>query len=383
MANYLQLGHESWNLVDDPQLGTFAGVVLSPVNDSPEEIIGRLKGVREKQPHLDVILDPQLYNPVAQKGQLPRWGYYGSDFETADRTDPTWWRGRIPEVVKEARRVGATTMCSPAPIQYRGSDEYFQFVVDLADESKAIAAQDGMDCALTAIVPLDTLQDQRRAYELASILSSSRCDRIYLNLLVPDRLASREPSTDQAALATAVHLVRLLSRDQRIHVACASHDVVLWLGSGATDVSTGKYMNVRRFTPSRWMDEQSQGRNIAYWSDDKLLTLIRDQEVLRLDREGWFQNRAFEENPAAAAVLAILRNAQGEAWLRLSWIQYMRWFSNTAEAVSDADSAAAMLEAAYEAWREVQRAKILFVDPFNDGTHAIAWMNAFNEGMGR
>lgn len=383
MANYLQLGHESWNLIDDPGVGTFAGVVLSPVNDSPDEIIARLRKVRETQPHLDVILDSQLYNPATQKGQLPRWGYYSTDFETADRSDSQWWKRRMPEVISEAQRVGATTICSPAPIEYRGTDDYFRFVVELADDACSAAQNAGLDCALTAIVPLDSLQEARRALELASILSASSCERIYLNFLAPDRVQQREPFKNQAALATAVHLIRLLSEQQRVHVACTSHDVVLWLGAGAHDVSTGKYMNVRRFSPGRWMDEQSGGRNIPYWCDDRLLTLIRDQEVLRLDREGWFAGRNFSDNPASQQILDILRAQTGDPWLRLSWIQYMRWFANAAASITDAGAAWDVLRKSVASWREAERLRILFVDSFNDGSHAIAWANAFGEGLNR
>ena len=262
MANYLQLGHESWNLIEDPGIGSFAGVVLSPVNDSPDEIIVRLRKVRETQAHLEVILDSQLYNPATNRGQLSRWGYYSPDFETADRGDLQWWKRRIPDVVAEALRVGATTICSPAPIEYRGTDDYFRFVVELADDTQAAASDAGLGCALTAIIPLESLQESRRALELASILSSSACERIYINFLAPERVQQREPFQNQAAIATAVHLVKLLSAEQRVHVACTSHDVLLWLGAGAQDVSTGKYMNVRRFSPSRWMDEQPGGATI-------------------------------------------------------------------------------------------------------------------------
>lgn len=383
MGNYLQLGHESWNLLDHPDVGTFAGVVLSPVNDGPTDICARLGKVLETRSDLDIILDSQLYNPATQRGRLPEWEYYSADFETADRSDIRWWRRRIPEVVLEARRVNATTICSPAPIEARGTNDYFRFVVELGDEAAAAAADARLDCALTAVVPMDSLQDAKRALEVASILSSSGCDRIYLNFLPPDRVQQREPFLDQAALATAVHLVRLLSAEHRVHVACTSHDAVLWLGAGAHDVSTGKYMNVRRFSPGRWVDEQGRGRINAYWCDDKLLTLIRDQEVLRLDREGWFDGYDFSDNPTSEAILENLRGQTGEAWLRLSWIQYMRWFANTVERVTSAAAAQADLQASILAWREVQRLRILFIDAFNDGEHAVAWANAFDDGMNR
>lgn len=379
MGNYLQTGHESWNLADDPNIGQFAGIVLSPVNDSPAEITARLNHVRTTQNGLDVILDPQLYNPATQKGQLPKWGYYGNDFDTADRSDFSWWAGKIGLIAEEAAKVGATTVCSPAPIPRAIDENYLRFVVDLADETKVIAESHGLAAAITAILPLDGLHEPRRAMEIASILSGSRCDRIYLNFLA-DRIAQREPLRDQASLATAVHLIRLLSSQQRVHVACASHDVLLWLGAGAADVSTGKYMNVRRFSPSRWTEDQAGGRNNSYWNDDRLLTLIRDQEALRLDREGWFAGRDFSDNPASQAILDILREGQGTAWLKLSWVQYMRWFANTASSVKTLDQAEAVLESAQAAWLQAQQLKLLFIDQFNDGSHVIAWLNALREG---
>lgn len=383
MANYLQLGHESWNLVGEPGIGSFAGVVLSPVNDGPDEIISRLSRVRETQPALDVVLDPQLYNPAAQRGQLPEWSYYGADFETADRSDAAWWSRRIPEVVKDALRVGATTICSPAPIPRSGDNDYFAFVKGLADEAYSEASRSGLECTLTAIVPLDSLYEPRRAMEIASVLSGFRGARIYLNFLAPDRVIQRQPLSDQASLATAVHLVHLLSRDHRVHVACTSHDVLLWLGAGAADVSTGKYMNVRRFSPSRWMDDQTGGRNNYYWNDDRILTLVREQDVLRLDRHGWFEGRSFSENPSSQAILDILRAHSGAPWQRLSWIQYMRWFANMASEINNVDAALSVLEASRAAWIEIEAAKILFFDSFNDGSHVTCWLNSLNEGLAR
>ena len=113
------------------------------------------------------------------------------------------------------------------------------------------------------------------------------------------------------------------------------------------------------------------------------MTLIRDQEVLRLDREDWFANRDFSHNPASQQILEILRAQTGAPWLRLSWIQYMRWFANTAASVTNAEAAWSVLQDSVSAWRETQRLRILFIDPFNDGSHAVSWVNAFGEGLAR
>lgn len=379
MPAYLQLGHESWNLLDDADIGAYRGVVLSPVNDDPTYVRDRLARLGARARDFEVILDPQLYNPMADRGQLLTWPYYPNDFDTADRSDPRWWANVARGVVRTAADIGANAICTPAPIPRVASPDYYRFIVEVGDATKAEADAARLDTLLTVVVPLRDLVDPRRALELASILTGSDCERIYLVFLAED-VGQREPLNDGAGLASAVHLVRLLSETVRVHVAFSAHELVLWKFAGAADVSSGKWMNVRRFTPGRWRDEEGGGRQVMYWNESLLLTLLRDQDVTRLDREGWFAGRTFTDNPASERILQILRSGSGEAWLRLSWVQYLRWVSVIeARATAGDDTILSRVDAA---WASIPRT-MLFVDRFNTGDHARIWLNAAREGAGR
>jgi hypothetical protein len=380
MGAYLQLGHESWSLLGEHDIGDYDGVVLSPVNDDPTYVRDRLRRLGDDVLNLEVILDPQLYNPSAEKGELPTWSYFPSDFETADRSSVDWWIGVSNRVVEAAAGIEADAICTPAPIPRAASDEYYRFVVDVGDAACAAAEQQGLDALLTVIVRLRDLADPRRALAWTSILSSTDCERVYLIFLDEDT-PQREPFRDAAELATAVHFVRLLSEELRVHVAFCAHDLVLWKLAGADDISSGKWMNTRRFTPGRWKDEDSAGRQVPYWNEDPLLTLLRDQDVTRLDRDGWFSGRSFGDNPASQRILDILRGGGGEAWLKHSWIQYLRWVSNAAASLTEGDDT--VLLAADRQWADVDRRRILFVDRFNNGDHARIWLNAVREGGAR
>ena len=382
MAAYLQLGHDSWNLVDDPETGDFAGIVLSPVNDGPAAVRDRLTRLGDARLGLEVILDPQLYNPAADRGSLNEWSYYPADFETADRSDARWWAARGREVVADAVALGIEAVCSPAHMARSYDDLYYRFIVEIADETRAEASRAGLDTLLTAIVPLRDLAQPNRAFEIASILSGSECDRIYLTFLCED-IQQREPMRDGSGLATAVHLLRLLSRQMRVHVAFCSHDLVVWKCAGATDVSTGKFMNLRRLSPSRWQEDETNGRIVSYWNEGALLTLLRDQDVLRLDRARWYDGEAFGDNEAAARIAQILRSSSGEPWLAHSWRQYLRWVSTVEERWRNPTAAEDFLEASDRKWGDIERARIQFTDRFNDGVHVRTWLNAVREGAAR
>lgn len=382
MSTYLQMGHESWSLLEEPDGGRYAGIVLSPVNDGPDYVIDRLGRLGDQRANIEVILDPQLYNPAAQRGQLNEWPYYSAEFETENHHDEAWWITRGSEIAQIAARIGADAMCTPAMFPRDFSDDYYRFVVDIANETQRCAKSVGVETLLTAIVSLRGLGEPKRALEIASILTETDCERVYLTFLAED-VQQREPLKDAAGLATAVHLIRLLSASQRVHVAFCAHDLILWKAAGAADASTGKWMNVRRFSPGRWREEEEMGRQLPYWNEASLLTLLRDQDVLRLDREGWFDGMTFADNPAASRILEILRAGTGVAWQKLCWLQYLQWFSNVEGRFADLDYVLRELERVDKKWSAVDARRVRMSDRFNDGAHVRAWLNALDEGSRR
>jgi hypothetical protein len=383
MSAYLQQGHASWPLIEEPDVGEFAGVVVSPVNDAPEVVKDRLDRLGDQRKRLEVILDPQLYNPATGKGSLAQWSYYATEFDTADASDVSWWADRGIKVADAAAAIGADALCTPVQFPKSYPDDYYKLTIEATDAVHRYAKSIGLDTLLTAVVAMRDLVDPNRARQIASILSSTVCDRIYLTFL-PDEQQLREPLRDMTALPTAIHLVRLLSSQMRVHVAYCGHDLVLWKWAGAHDASAGKFFNLRRFSPARWEDEKSRGSKQFYWNESKLLTYLRDQEVLRLERQGWFEHVTFPANPASSRILEILRSGSGEPWEKLSWIQFLRWFCNAERMYGTPRAAETKLEDAVAKWYHVNdELKILFTDSFNDGRHARVWLGAVREASQR
>lgn len=379
MATYLQQGHGSWGLLEEDDVGSYVGLVLSPVNDGPEAVRNGLTRLGGRRADFEVILDPQLYNPTVNKGRLSDWSYYSAEFETADHSDAAWWIARGREVVDDAGRLGVDAVCSPAMFPRYFSDEYYRLIVEVADATRECAREREIDTLLTAIICLKDLANPARALQIASILSDTDCERVYLTFLAED-VQTREPLKDAAALPTAVHLIKLLSQHLRVHVAFCAHDLVMWKFAGAVDVSSGKFFNLRRFSPGRWREDDTSGRQVSYWNEGPLVTLLRDQEVLRLDREGWFDGRSFSSNPVGQRILDILRGGKGEPWQKLSWLQYLRWFHNADRRFSKPGEPETALEVWDKKWGDIHDRRILFTDRFNNGDHVRIWLNAVREG---
>lgn len=375
MAAYLQLGNNSWNLLSEDLIGNYAGAVINPINDPPSVVADRMAALGERRSELELILDPQLYNPSVTRGELPSWNYYPADFETANRGDPGWWRACSERLVQTAKGLGLDAICSPAALPRIYHNDYYEFVLRVSQDSRDLAECHGLRHLTTIIVDMDDLNDADRAYEISSILTRGGIDRVYL--LIRSDLGPREPFKDTESLATAIHLVRLLKAHMRVHVAFCGHDLVLWKYAGAQEVSTGKFFNLRRFVPGRWEENESRGRPTPYWTDGELITLLRDQDVLMLDKShAWFSGHDFEENPASAQILARLRSGSGEPWLALAWRQYLRWVANEDARLTTASLAREALLTADLRWKELDEAEVLLADRSNDGAWIRSWLNA-------
>ena len=382
MSAYHQLGHESWNLVAEAALRGFAGVILSPVNDSPANVVLRLAKLVDQRAALEVVLDPQFYKPTSDRGQLSTWAHIGNDIDTADLGDQAWWHGRCGLLVQAAQQVGANAVCSPALLPQVFSDGYYEQVVQCADALQPVAADAGMDVLLTAIVSLSEITQKGRTEQVASILSAAKASRIYL--VLHDNLYPKTQRTNLLSMTGAAKLIRLLEGSgMSVLVAFSGLDFLVWKAAGASHVATGKFLNLRRFVPGRWDDPAEGGRVIPYWTDDSLITWLREDDLRLLDARGLMDRDAAAANPYSVEILQIVDEAQGKPWIGLAWRQYLYWFRQVElEVASDPQQSMRMLIAADKRWRQIEEQQIFLFDRENTGEWIRPWLNAITMSAG-
>lgn len=373
MPCYQQMGHQSDNLLYDRDLSGYHGAVLSPVNYAVEELIAKTAKARFLGGY-DVIFDPQLYVPRAQRGRLAEWAYYPSDLETADLASTEWWAAVTDALVGACEELRPDAICSPAPKPREFSAEYFTSLIATGTHlAKKLDGHVRTRAIQTAIVGLNYLAAAPdRPLQTASILSKSKCEEIYLVLDV-DREPRRELNDDEQ-LAGAMKLISAIEgAGLRVIVAFSSSDMILWKAAGATHCATGKFFNVRRFTSTRFeAGEAAGGSQQPYWFEQSLLAFLRLPDVLMLQPTGLLGG-TIQENPIAKQIIA----APEEPWLALSWKQYLYWFAQAERKLANRQvRAEQLLETARKNWRRLKTEDAIMTEPQNDGAWLASWQKA-------
>lgn len=381
MAVYHQMGHDSWNLLDEKSLHGYAGLILSPVNDPPENVVNRLNKLGKRRNKLEIILDPQFYKPSSDRGHLSSWSHFSADVDTVNLGDISWWEERCISLVTTAHEIGVNAICTPAMLPRVYDDDYYRLTVDCAQRLQEVAEREGLDTLLTAIVRLPELAKKDAPQRIASMLTSNNINRIYLVLY--DDLGPRDQRSDFQALAGAIKLIHLLEEaDTRVLVAFSGLDLLLWKVAGASDAATGKFFNLRRFVPGRWEDASEGGRIVPYWTDNLLITWLREDDVKLLDKQGLIDRESAASNPYAQRILEIIDAGTGEAWVALGWRQYLHWFMEVEAAVDHNHLIAhQLLVAADTRWGEVSDSGIYLFDRQNTGDWVRPWLNAIRLGL--
>jgi hypothetical protein len=376
MGIYHQMGHNSSSLIGDLRLWRYRGAVLSPVDDK-EASVSRILG-RHQKPGFEFILDPQLYYPRTSRRNLPSWEYYPADVDTADLTSRAWWGQRIAAIAKVARRLRVNAVCSPAVLPRSYSADYYGLMVDVSDDLRSQLDPSGIDVLPTAVVHLRDLARAENVLETASILTRTSANRTYI-IFVAEVEPRREIDQVQD-IAGAMRLVRLLEgAGLKCLVGYTSSDVVLWRTAAASDCATGKFFNLRRFTPSRFDPPSQGGGQLPYWFEESLLAFIREPDILRLIGHGLI-SPASRDNPYYVPIVEKITGTPRGAWISESWKQYMFWFQEIEGRLRDGQvTIGSLLETAKSTWTFLDEQGALLEEPANNGRWVSRWKQAVEE----
>ncbi|MEM6274663.1 MAG: hypothetical protein AAF735_05420 [Myxococcota bacterium] len=377
MPAYHQMGNNSENLVAEPELEDFTGIILSPVNREPDVLSRDVAKFRE-QGQFDVVFDPQLYLPKATRGKLPHQPYFPSDIESADLSSLDWWKQVGDQVTELSATLGVDTIASPTIDPQVPSADFYALVVDSGNH---LSSSTSLRTLLTVMVTPSQVLEESSRMRYASILSRTKCDGLYL-VFRWERDGRRE-IINRDEIVAALSFVQVLSQlGMQLLVGFVGTEVPLLRAAGATDCATGKFMNLRRYSRQRFDDPPKRpgGRQLPYFFSEPLHGLIREADVARLratGRSSWLDS-AYGTNPFSEEIVAQLDSKPGTPWLATSWRQFLWWFSKAADTADTASSVLALAEAQAR-WEELEDAGVKFDEPDNDGRWLLSWQAALGE----
>jgi len=379
MSAYHHMGHDTENLIGEKDLVEYAGIILSPVNRSPEILRDHIINFREKGDY-DIILDPQLYFPKSERGSLKKYPYFPSNFDTADMTSTAWWNNTIRLLTDLAISLNVSTVVSPVVQPKIWNIDYYSLCATISQTLLRNLKSSDIRVLSTIMVNVTELTDSNKVMEIASIVSDKDSDGFYI-IFVSD-IEPRREFSDETELYGMMCLIKELENTRRpVLVGNCSSEMLLLKSAGATACSTGKFFNLRRFTKSRYEEPAKGGGQLPYWFEHSLLAFLREADILRLLNENFEDliSTHHSNNFWGERILSHLQSTPEKAWLAFSWRQYLSWFGKIELELSTSDSIATVqkwLKEAEENWRMLDDNDLLFDEQRNDGKWLRSWRQA-------
>lgn len=380
MSAYHQMGHDSRNLLSDDHLTSYKGAILSPVNYEEAQV----RDIAEEfgSDDFELIFDPQLYYPNSARETLINWAHFPADVDTGDLRALTWWQDTNRKLVTTIERFRPHSVCSPAVVPRVYSESYYSLNREIADDLESRLEKTDIGVLQTVLVRLEDLSDESKTGEIASIISGGTCERVFLAFL--SEVNPRRELKETEDLKGAMRLIQYFEASGiRTLVGFSSSDIVLWKTAGATDCASGKFFNLRRFTPSRFEPPEGGGGQMSYWFEESLLGYLRESDLVRV-RQANLLSLESERNPCGLAILDRMQESPGVSWLAMSWRQYLYWFANFEARFRRGEvDPKILLKNADSNWKTLDDQDVFMEERANDGSWVRIWRRCVVEAFKR
>ncbi|RPI18473.1 MAG: hypothetical protein EHM58_05305 [Ignavibacteriae bacterium] len=386
MASYMQMGHDTENLVGEKHIREFKGIILSPVNRNPAELQKQLLKITDKtDKKLDIILDPQLYFPRSKREHLIKQPYFPKDIDSAtDYASKPWWNEINKKLIKFSSKLNVNKVASPVILPKLFDENYYEVCAETCKSLHKNSRDTEIEILCTVMVSMKALIKQDNIFTYASILTEVECCGYYI-VFISDTEPRRE--LDEAdELLGAMQLIHLLnSTGKEVLISFCSSEMILYKVAGATHCATGKFFNLRRFTLSRFEEPSKKGGGqLEYWFEHSLLTFLREADIGRLNENNFehFFNTNFSNNFWGNVIIESFKEKPKKAWLGYSWRHYLCWFMNVEKCLDSNDPLSNVniwLKEAENNWTELEEEDILFEEKKNNGNWLRAWRQALRD----
>lgn len=381
MSSYMQMGHCTENLVGERHL-YFDGIILSPLNRAEDRIASDCLSFRKKG-YSEIIFDAQLYDPKTTRENIIGYPYFPNDYESANPSNFEWWRTINNKLAEFVEGKGISAVTSPIIRPKSFDNSFYMRSVDIAKSLNEIIASVDHSIRVIQTFLLDDskLSTDENIFELASTITTTPCKEIYMVYcsMIDPRLELADSSIN-LALMKLIYLIE--SSGKKVIMAFCSTDVILFKAAGISSVATGKYFNLRRFSPKRFDEpvEGGGGGPAAYLFAESLLALIRQADIERIQNAKLdsMLTESSSNNEWATIVLEQIHKNPKQAWLKHSWRQYLSWFAGAEKRLTSMshEEIMNMCIIADNCWKQLDEKSVFLVERKNNGEWIRSWMQS-------
>ena len=263
--------------------GTVRGVIMSPKDESPDNLASYLSGLRERNSEAELLVDP-LFHIGAIQG-LPRIGKLGDYPHYQDRLDPLSFSPRstrsfVSRTLQWQVGLDVTAILSPTVMVDDLTSRWSQVALSLAQETIYQHQDQGEDRPLliSLVVDEDALRHPRDVDDWLDDLTELDTDGFYI--VVRRRDNRYQQNYNPAALASLLRVCHSLGERNEYRVIAGYTDMTSLLlhAVGVEGTGTGWYGNLRQFTLSRFQETGGRAPRARY-SSGPLLNSIYMYEL--------------------------------------------------------------------------------------------------------
>jgi len=304
--------------------------------------------------------------------------------DTADISSPKWWQNLIKKLVAEAQSLKVDGVCSPVVLPSKYSSEYYVSSCEAFSMLAEGLSVGSIRPIQSVCVSLKDLAEPNDALRIASIISSRKPPLCYI-VIEADTPPRQEIENASNVLSLMVLVSALEKSGCATLVSHCSSEMLLLKAAGASSCASGKFFNLRRFTRSRFDEQQDAGGGqLPYWFEQGLLAFLRRADIERLRRSGFgdFLKVGSSGNTFADQILEQFVNEPAKAWLKLSWCQYLAWFCLVERQLSVPEAPAIVsswLKEAEQRWEQLDAKDVLLEERRNDGRWIRPWRQALGD----
>ncbi|MBM4038541.1 MAG: hypothetical protein FJ290_08510 [Planctomycetes bacterium] len=258
MSIYAQHGYgKSDKIQRAMEARLISGVILSPRDESPENLTQFSQALRLQFPSADLALDPQFYATTiapVRDGHLPEYAYYHPGLTRRDFISPASIARFVAETLDYERRLEPSFLVAPTVHFEDFRDPWSQISLSLAQEAAEYHSRLqgapplylSLAFAERALGALDSLGD------FLDILSGFEVRGFYVT--VSRDTSQYQPHMEAARLENLLYLTYTLSVVNEYQVVLAYSDLIgiLLQAVGAHATACGWHHSLRQFSLARF-----------------------------------------------------------------------------------------------------------------------------------